>query len=160
MATKGTRKVNNIQRRPGAPPGLLAFAPPKEQEAFDVYLQVQFKYWKKERDRLAYRIRRSITSSLKKKKELIRGVQSSNSNNLPITRSSHKHPIDPSTSPDQPLSQSDNSPCTNISPILKTSFQPDIWPPVRKSFTVYNATLPPTPRFRPEKLLPICKLYV
>ena len=48
-----------------SPPGLLAFGSTnsKDQEEFLHYLYLQFKFWKKERSRIAYRIRRSLKSS-------------------------------------------------------------------------------------------------
>ena len=48
-----------------SPPGLVAFGSTtsKDQEEFLHYLYLQFKFWKKERSRIAYRIRRSLKSS-------------------------------------------------------------------------------------------------
>ena len=65
MATKGAHQRTSSKRLSGAPPGLLSFVPLSEQKDFYQYLEIQYLYWKKERDRLAYRIRRSITHSKK-----------------------------------------------------------------------------------------------
>ena len=65
MATKGAYQGTFSKRLSGAPPGLLSFVPLSEQKDFYQYLEIQYLYWKKERDRLAYRIRRSITHSKK-----------------------------------------------------------------------------------------------
>ena len=61
MATKGAHQRTFSKRLSGAPPGLLSFVPLSEQKDFYQYLEIQYLYWKKERDRLAYKIRRSIT---------------------------------------------------------------------------------------------------
>ena len=53
--------VRNLYSR-HSPPGLLPFGPTynKDQNEFMQYLFLQFKFWKKERDRMAYKIRRSL----------------------------------------------------------------------------------------------------
>ena len=147
MATKGTRKVNNIQRLPGPPPGLLSFVSPKDQRDFNNYLEAQYKVWKKVRDRLGYNIRRSYTFKNKRntlRKELTEVVKPPNSDSLVITNVSDSYIpiINPSFSTDLPRSSSQNlsnSNHSNVSPIFQvvsTRYSPP---------AIINESLPPTP---------------
>ena len=46
-----------------APPGLFPFVPAKDQKDFYYFCYQQFRFWKKERSRIAYAVRKSLLSN-------------------------------------------------------------------------------------------------